>query len=62
MTRQELFDELECNDIGFRIENPSNGRAVEIVDVPHERYQMSKGGMVAGLTNNIEVAINFLIF
>ena len=53
-------DELACADEGFCIENPNNGRRVTVVEYPRERYQLAKGGMVAGLTNHETVAVNFL--
>lgn len=62
MTRSEIIEELELGEEGFRIENPLTNRAVEVVNYPHERFQMSKGGMVSGLTNSVMVAYNFLVY
>lgn len=55
-----IDDELACADEGFCIENPRNGRRVTVVEYPRERYQLAKGGMIAGLTNHESVAVNFL--
>ena len=56
-----IIDELVCADEGFTLENPYAGRKVTVVDYPHERYQLTKGNMVAGLTNHETVAVNFLM-
>ena len=55
-----LHEELFTAEEGFRVENPNNGRSVEVVDRPHYRYQLAKGGMVADYTNHESVACNFL--
>ena len=60
-TRQGLERILKEGQIGDRIENEYMSRSVSIIDHPRERYQMAKGGMVAGLTNHESVAINFLL-
>lgn len=60
MVTGRVADELACAEEGFRLENPSTNRSVTVVDYPHERYQMAKGGMVAGLTNNEQDAVHFL--
>lgn len=58
-----LVDELTCGEEGFVLENPYSGRSVRIVgdEVPHQRYQLAKCGMVADLTNSEIVAVNFLM-
>lgn len=60
-TRTSLERILREGEIGDRIENEHMSRSVSIIDHPRERYQMAKGGMVAGLTNHESVAINFLL-
>ena len=60
IAESNLVDELSCADEGFTLENPYSNRTVSVVEYPHERYQLAKGGMVAGLTNSEIEAVNFL--
>lgn len=60
-SRKELERMLKEGEIGDRVENKYMSRSVTVIDHPRERYQMAKGGMVAGLTNHESVAINFLL-
>ena len=57
---RSLSEELFYAEDGFYIENPYNNRSITVVNEGHQRYQMAKGGMIAGYTNHESVACNFI--